>query len=244
MFMSSRYFAVNKLRIKRKECFKFYHLHVLLSCDVTLNLLPSQYLPDNNNKFELVLKRDLHVLHINVNSLLSKSDEPRDVIGHTKPAILGITESKLDRSVSNQKVNISGYSIHRCDGNRYGGGVTCYVRADLCLNRRNVFSNSIENVFFDLLIPKLKPLLIGIFYRPPNVNTFLETFVNNLELIDLKKLKFIFLEILMSISLIPKYKDLCKKFSLKAITKEPTRIIRTTSSLLDHILTNIVWKIS
>ena len=193
MFMSSRYFAVNKLRIKRKECFKLYHLHVLLSCDVTLNLLPRQYLPDNNNKFELVLKSDLHVLHINVNSLLSKSDEPRDVIGHTKPAILGITESKLDSSVSYQKVNISGYSILRCDRNRYGGGVTCYVRADLCLNRRNVFSNSIENVFFDLLIPKLKPLLIGIFYRPPNGNTFLETFVNNLELIDLKKTEVYFL---------------------------------------------------
>ena len=32
---------------------------------------------------------------------------------------------------------------------------------------------SIENLFFDLLIPKLKPFSIGIFYRPPNVNTFL-----------------------------------------------------------------------
>ena len=183
-------------------------------------------------------------LHINVNSLLSKIDELRDVVGHTKPAILGITESKLDSSVSDQEVNISGYSILRSDRNRYGGGVACYVRADLCFNRRNVFSNSIENVFFDLLIPKLKPLLIGIFYRLPNVNTFLETFVNNLKLIDLKKLKFIFLEILMSISLIPKYKDLCQKCSLEEITKEPTRIIRTTSFLLDHILTNIVWKIS
>ena len=40
-------------------------------------------------------KRGLHFLHINVNSLLSKIDELRDVVGHTKPAILGITESKL-----------------------------------------------------------------------------------------------------------------------------------------------------
>ena len=87
MLISSRYFAVNKLRIKRKECFKFYHLCILLSCDVTLNLRPSQYLPDNNNKFEPFLKSCLHVLHINVNSLLSKSDGPRDVVGHTKPAI-------------------------------------------------------------------------------------------------------------------------------------------------------------
>ena len=66
----------------------------------------------------------------------------------------------------------------------YGGDVACYIRADLCFNRKNIFSNSIENVFFDLLIPKLKPLSIGIFYRPPNVNTFLETFLNDLKLID------------------------------------------------------------
>ena len=54
--------------------------------------------------------------------------------------------------------------------------VACYIRADLCFNRRNVFSNTIEHVFFDLLIPKVKPISIDIFYRPPNANTFLETF--------------------------------------------------------------------
>ena len=70
----------------------FYHLLILLSGDVSLNPGPSQYLPDNDDKFEPFRKRDLHFLHINVNSLLSKIDELRDVVGHTKPAILGITE--------------------------------------------------------------------------------------------------------------------------------------------------------
>ena len=107
-------------------------------------------------------------------------DELRDVAGHTKPAILGITE-KLYSCVSGQEVNISGYSILRSDRNRFGGGVACYLRADLCFDRGNVFSDSIENVFFDLLLPKLKPLSIGLFYRPPNVNTFLETFANDLK---------------------------------------------------------------
>ena len=151
---SFRYFALNKPRIKRKKCFKFYNL--LSICDVSLN----QYLPDNDNKFEPFHKRGLHFLHINVNSLLSKIDELRDVVDHTKPAILGITESKLDSSVSDQEVDITGCSILRSDRNRYGRGFACYVRADLCFNRRNVFSNLIENVFLDLLIPKLKPLSI------------------------------------------------------------------------------------
>ena len=89
-------FALNKLRIKRNECFKCYHFLILLSADVSLNPGPSQYLPDNDDKFEAFRKRGLHFLHINVNSLLSKTDELRDVAGHTKPAMLWITESKLD----------------------------------------------------------------------------------------------------------------------------------------------------
>ena len=47
------------------------------------------------------------------------------------------------------------------------------------------FSNSLEHVFFDILIPKTKPISIGILYRPPNANNFFETF-----LIDLKKNNF------------------------------------------------------
>ena len=105
----------------------------------------------------------MHFLHINVNNLLSKIDELWDGVGHNKPSILGITESKLDSSFSDQEVNISDYSILRSDRNRYGGGVACFIRADICFNRKNVFSNSIENVFLDLLIPKLKPLSIRIF---------------------------------------------------------------------------------
>ena len=44
--------------------------------------------------------------------------------------------------------------------------------------------------------------------------------------------------------LMSKYKELCQTFSLKEVIQEPTRIRSTTSSLLDHILTNAGWKIS
>ena len=48
------------------------------------------------------------------------------------------------------------------------------------------FSNSIEHAFFEILIPKVKPIAIGIFYRPPNANDFLNTFSNNFQQIDIK----------------------------------------------------------
>ena len=83
-----------------------------------------------------------------------------------------------------QEVDINGYSILRSDRNGNSGGVACYVRADLCFNSKKVFSNSIEHVFFfffDLLIPKLKTISIGFFYRLPNANSFLETFFNDVK---------------------------------------------------------------
>ena len=210
-----------------------------------LQILPPSYITT-------FLYYGLRFLHKNVNSLLSKIDELRHFVGRTKPGALGITESKLESSVSYQEVNISGYSILRSYSNRYGGG--------------KVFSNSIENVFFDLTIPRLKPLSIDIFYRPPNVNTFRETFVNDLKFIDLKKTEVYFLgdfniNLLvndkfvlkenqsldfrnLNCPLMSKYKELCQTFSLKEIIQEPTLITSTTSSLPDHILTNAGWKVS
>ena len=84
----------------------------------------------------------------------------RDITNYIRPVILGITESKLDSSVMHREVNINGYSIIRNDRHRNGEGVTCYIRNNLCFNIKNIFSNSIEHVFFKILIPKDKPIAI------------------------------------------------------------------------------------
>ena len=164
MHMNYCHFALNNLSFKRKKSLKFYQFLILLSGDISLNPGPNQDLHDIEDKFELFRKRGLHFRHINVNSLLSKIDELKDIVGHAKPAILGITDPKLDGSVTNQEVNISGYNILKNDRNRNGGGAACYIRSDLCFNSRNIFSYSIEHIFFDLLIPKMKPISIGVFY--------------------------------------------------------------------------------
>ena len=187
-------------------------------------------------------KRGLHFFHINVNSLLSKTGELTDVVGHTKPAILGITESKLDSSVSYHEVNISGYTILWSDRNRYGGGVACYVRAHLCFNGRNVCRNSFENLFLDLLR--------FVFSTDCQVYTFLETFLSDLKLIDLKKTVYFLGHFNINLfvndnfllkenhsldfsnlnsPLKSKYNELCQTFSLKQIIQKPTRITSTPS---------------
>ena len=92
--------------------------------------------------------------------MLSKIGKVRDTTNYIKPVILGITESKLDSSVTNTEVNINGYNIFRNDRNSQ------------CFNTKNISSNFIEHVYFEILIPKGKSIAIGIFDRPPNVNDF------------------------------------------------------------------------
>ena len=56
----------------------------------------------------------------------------------------------------------------------------------ICFNIKNIFSNSIEHVSFEILIPKVKPIAIRIFYRPLNANDFLNIFSNDFQQTDNK----------------------------------------------------------
>ena len=193
--------------------------------------------------------RGLHFCHLNVNSLLSKIDEIRDISNRIKPAVLGITESKLDSSVTNSEVNINGYSIIRNEE----------------IEMAEVLHVMLGTFFvFEILLPKVKPIAIRIFYRHPNVNNFLEILSNDFAKVDIRK-KEIYILGDFNINLLQngkfilkenqsntfkidtrpltnKYKEFCQIFSLTEIIKDPTRITFSTSSLLDHILTNSLEK--
>ena len=153
------YFAISELRNKSIHFRKFYQILILLSGDVSLNSGPSQMQLNDDKTWKPLITRGLHFCHLNVNSLLSKIDEIRDISNCIKPVVLGITESKLDSSVTNSEVNINGYSIIRHDRNRNGGSVAYYVRNDLCFNIKNVFqilSNMCVLKFFYLKLNLLQ----------------------------------------------------------------------------------------
>ena len=95
----------------------------------------------------------------------------------------------------NLQIDVNGSSILRSNRNRYGRGVACCLRFDLCFNSKNIFSNSIEHVFFFYLITysKSEAYFDWYFNRSPNVNTFLETFFNDLKHSDFHKNEVCFL---------------------------------------------------
>ena len=63
------------------------------------------------------------------------------------------------------------YSLARKDWKAKGGGVACSIRSNICFNSQNY---KIENISFDLLLPKTKPVSIAIAYKPPTDNHFLD----------------------------------------------------------------------
>ena len=125
---------MSKLRNKLKYSLKLYEILFLLSDNNSLNPSPCQIQFIDDKKWEPL------------NTLSSKIDARRDIKNYIRPAILGITESKLDSSITNAEANINGYIVIRNDRNINGGGVACYIRNHLCFNIK--ISNSIEHVLF------------------------------------------------------------------------------------------------
>ena len=219
-----------------------------LPADLSVNNLSINELNIDENIWSPFRKRGMHFLHININSILPKVEELRQIAKLSDASIIGISESKLDETVLDGEICIDGYKLIRADRNRNGGGVACYIKSDIALNQRKDFSTDIENIFFDILLPYSKPILIGIIYRPPDQSGFLNNLteaINNTEKFDEQD---IYILGDFNINLLHKetlrktypkyYRDFCSLHGLKQLINSPTRITQNTTTLLYHILTN------
>ena len=77
--------------------------------------------------------------------MLPKIDKLRNIAKLSNAAVIGINESKLDD-----------------------------IRNDLRFDVKPFFPPEIGNVFFEILLPNTKPIVVGIIYRPPSQSEFLE----------------------------------------------------------------------
>ena len=70
-----------------------------------------------------------HFIHININSLLPKTDEVRYIANITNALIVGISETKLEETIFSSELEVDGYDLVKLDQLRRGGGVTCYIKS-------------------------------------------------------------------------------------------------------------------
>ena len=165
--------------------------------------------------------------------------------------------------MSTSEIQIKEYDLLCCDRNRHGGGVACYIRNDLIM--LNYISLKTENIFFELLLPNTKPIVVGTVHRPPNQTNFMEIFNENLSKVDTNNVetyilgdfninlwqnghyvfqKHNFLSCLSVPNDVKNYFDFCTMFGLKQLIESPTRITCSSSSIIDHILASFLDRVT
>ena len=215
-------------------------VHVHPGPNVNTNHTTQPVISDELHHFS---KKGLHFIHLNIRSLLPKLDELILLATKTNAAVIGITESWLDDSVEDSEVEVCGYSILRHDRNRHGGGVCLYIRSDISFSPSiDLQTNNVETVWSEVLLPKTRPILTGICYRPPKQSDF----------VDLLELSFneghsfneyILLgdfntDILLPMNnfLVNALRNFEHAFGLKQLIVEPTRVYINKESAIDLIL--------
>ena len=200
---------------------------------------------DFDSFYDCFKQKGLHFIHLNIRSLISKVSELRILANNCSASIIAISETWLDSSISDSEISINGYTVIRSDRNREGGGVCLYIKDNLAFNYRSDLSNdNVESLWVDILLPKTKPIVVGVCYRPPKDKSFLDHFElifskirSDCEVVVLGDFNINSLAPKTS-GLLKKYLDLLGLFSLKNLITEPTRITSTSSSSIDHIICN------
>ena len=104
------------------EELSFHEISSFRDLDNHVNIAPIENTSDAEDTWKSFERRGLHFIHRNINSLLDKIDQLRYFAEKSKPAIIGITESKIDETVSETKFDILGYPPIGNDRTRHSGG--------------------------------------------------------------------------------------------------------------------------
>ena len=169
--------------------------------------------------------------------------------------IIGLSETRLDKTISDSEINISGYNIFRNDRDVNGGGVAIYVKTSLPEPAVRIKSDNLELISLEIAPKHAKPFLVVCWYRPPTAEgaafeNLREVFKNldndSKEIIfvgdtncDLKNNKS---------SNAKKMTAICSEYQLEQLIKSYTRVAVTTNehneqitsrTLIDHFSTTI-----
>ena len=193
--------------------------------------------------------RGFKIAHLNIRSLFKHIDQLKFYLHDQKYDVISLNETMLDDSIEDHEIDISGYDILRKDRNRHGGGVAIYVRSIIDYKiRYDLMIDNLETITVEIQKPKAKPFLINTWYRPPNssleVFDSYEDIVKNMDIED-KEMVLVgdfncdwSLESSNSNPQKTRLVDIANLFQLEQQINEPTRVTKTTSTLIDLAFSN------
>jgi hypothetical protein len=84
----------------------------------------------------------------------TKIEDIRLLAQNSRAACIGISETWLDKTVSDSEINIQNYNIIRRDGDRHGGGVCLFIHSELAFNTRSdLLHENLEAIWAEIPNP-------------------------------------------------------------------------------------------
>ena len=192
--------------------------------------------------------KGIKIGHININRIYSKIDQLEHYIRSNDFDIFCVTETWLNDNVSNSHISIDGYKIFRKDRvGKQGGGELIYVKENIktvCHDSLN--SSPVECLWVEVKLPKLNNVIVGCMYRQPKENLdHFDLILDNIEkafsindkVIICGDLNYDY-QINETLSNNPVY-YIESLFSMSQPITSPTRVTKSSSTLIDVILTSI-----
>ena len=191
---------------------------------------------------------------VNIHSVVTKHDDIMVLLNNSELDYLGLTESWLNASTSDNELSVDGYSMLRCDRRpvleKGGGGILVYMRKHHCfkgIESWNLICQDVEWVWSLLSFKHMRPTYICTLYRPPSGS--IPAFQQLLEskVLDLYADGMVDILILCdaNIDVSKKTSPAAKSFlnflsnlGLSQMIKDPTRVTQNTQSLINHCITN------
>ena len=202
---------------------------------------------------KIKIKGGFSVLNFNIRSFFKNYDEFFSVLTNCNIDIDVITLSETWLHKDTQKLcNIPGYkSFHSYRLNKEGGGVSIFIREFIETESLNLNTNddNIECVGIKLLNSNNVTNILGI-YRPPSgdVSVFLDKLEELIENYNLTKNDSIIMGD-FNICLLKEINDnlnglnnMMSRYYFSPMINKPTRVTKTTLSIIDHIWVNFVCK--
>ena len=190
---------------------------------------------------------------MNCLSLLRNFDELCTIQERLSIDLLTLSETHIDDLIDDSELKVDGYDIVRKDRNRRGGGVAAYIRSNLKYNiRTDIMSDELELIAIKLKVSHRKPIMILVWYRPPNANVdVFQQFERVIQSIDDHESDLLILGDLncdvasYTRSWQTKHLfDIIENYDMEQIINSPTRVTSRTSSTIDVIITNRPEKIT
>ena len=200
-------------------------------------------------------ERGFKMAFLNIVTLPSKIDEIRHSMCSKNIDLIAFNETRLDLSISDGLIHLDGYEVIRKDRSRNGGGVCIYLRSSINYKiRSDLIPPELEAVCLEITKPQSKPFIVTTIYPPPNANAeffdHLEKLIKQID--DENKEMYILGDLNCNLlgkksifnMQTNKQNSLYELYQLSQLINEPTRVTMTTSSLIDHVVTNTPEKIS